>query len=119
MLISVEVSNHRSILEPVELSMIAIDEDRPGARWHERLGRHVLTTAGVYGANASGKSNVLSAIAWLVDSIDRVWWEWGPGVPRDAHRYGQGPDLPSEFRIDVLAQGVRYQYHLAVSDDQV
>ena len=118
-LISVEVSNHRSILEPVELSMIAIDEDRPGARWHERLGRHVLTTAGVYGANASGKSNVLSAIAWLVDSIDRVWWEWGPGVPRDAHRYGQGPDLPSEFRIDVLAQGVRYQYHLAVSDDQV
>ena len=118
-LINVEVSNHRSILEPVELSMIAIDEDRPGARWCERLGRHVLTTAGIYGANASGKSNVLSAIAWLVDSIGRVWWEWGPGVPRNAHRYGQGPDLPSEFRIDVLAEGVRYQYHLAVSDDRV
>ena len=119
MLISVEVSNHRSILEPVELSMVAIDEDRPGARSCERLGSHVLTTAGIYGANASGKSNVLSAIAWLVDSIEGVWWQWGADIPRAAHRYGRGPDRPSEFRIDVLAEGVRYQYHLAVSDERV
>ena len=118
-LISVEVSNHRSILEPVELSMVAIDEDRPGARSCERLGSHVLTTAGIYGANASGKSNVLSAIAWLVDSIEGVWWQWGTDIPRAAHRYGPGPDRPSEFRIDVLAEGVPYQYYLAVSDERV
>ena len=119
MLISVEVSNHRSILDPVGLSMVAMDEDRPGARWCERLGRHVLTTAGIYGANASGKSNVLSAVAWLVDSIEGVWWQWDTDIPRAAHRYGQGPDRPSEFRIDVLAEGVPYQYHLAVSDERV
>ena len=32
MLLRFEVSNHRSILDPVELSMIAVDEDRAAAR---------------------------------------------------------------------------------------
>jgi len=36
------VANHRSLLEPVELSMIAVDEDRPAARSFDLLNEQVL-----------------------------------------------------------------------------
>ena len=48
MLLRFEVSNHRSILEPVELSMIAVDKDRPSARQFDLLHERVLTVAGIY-----------------------------------------------------------------------
>ena len=63
MLLRFRVSNHRSILEPVELSMIAVDEDRAATRGFDNLSERVLTVAGIYGPNASGKSNVLDAMA--------------------------------------------------------
>ncbi|HEX4834377.1 MAG TPA: hypothetical protein VH478_25160 [Trebonia sp.] len=43
MLLRFEVANHRSVLDPVELSMIAVDEDRPAARGFERLSERVPT----------------------------------------------------------------------------
>ena len=36
MLLRFEATNYRSILEPVELSMIAVDKDRPSTRGHRR-----------------------------------------------------------------------------------
>jgi AAA15 family ATPase/GTPase len=71
MLLRFEVSNHRSILEPVELSMVAVDEDRPSARGFDLLTERVLAIAGIYGPNASGKSNVVEALAWLSTSVGR------------------------------------------------
>jgi hypothetical protein len=46
-LLRFEGSNHRSILEPVELSMIAVDEDRPSVRSLDLLNERVLTGAGI------------------------------------------------------------------------
>ena len=43
MLLRFQVSNHRSILDPVELSMIAVDRDRSATRGFERLSERVLT----------------------------------------------------------------------------
>ena len=55
MFLRFEVGNHRSISEPVELSMIAMDKDRGAARQLEELDERVLTVAGIYGANGSGQ----------------------------------------------------------------
>ena len=65
MLLRFEVENHRSILDPIELSMIAVDEDRAATRGFDLLNERVLTVAGIYGPNAWGKSNVIEALAWL------------------------------------------------------
>ena len=63
MLLRFEVSSHRSILDPVELSMVAVDEDRAATRGFDHLSERVLTVVGIYGPNASGKSTVLEALA--------------------------------------------------------
>lgn len=119
MLLRFEVSNYRSILDPVELSMIAVDEDRAAARGFEQLSERVLTVAGVYGPNASGKSTVLEALAWLSFAVRTSLHDWSDFVPRFPHRFGDGPDRPSTFEVDFVDEGVRYGYRLEVDDSAV
>ena len=118
-LLRFRVANHRSILEPVELSMIAVDEDRAATRGFDGLSERVLTVAGIYGPNASGKSNVLDALAWLSMAVATSLRSWEDYVPREAHRLGNGPVSPSEFDLDLVAKGVRYAYRLEVDDSAV
>lgn len=118
-LLRFEVANHRSILEPVELSMIAVDEDRPAARRFGSLAERVLTVAGIYGPNASGKSNVIEALAWLSMAVGQSLRTWGPIVPRDPFKFGSGPDSPSSYEVEMIVEGVRYAYQAEVNDSEV
>jgi uncharacterized protein len=119
MLLRFEVANHRSIFEPVELSMIAVDEDRPAARSFELLNERVLTVAGIYGPNASGKSNVIEALAWLASAVGRSLRVWDETIPRDPFKFADGPRLPSTFEVEMMSDGVRYAYSLEVTDSEV
>ena len=112
MLLRFEVSNHRSILEPVELSMIAVDEDRRAARSLELLNERVLTVAGIYGPNASGKSNLLDALAWLSSAVGSSLRGWDEEVPRDPHRFQSGTGSASTYEVDIVVDKVRHQYRL-------
>ena len=119
MLLRFEVSNHRSILDPVELSMIAVDEDRAPARGFEQLSERVLAVAGIYGPNASGKSTVLEALAWLSFAVRASLHSWSNFVPRFPHRFGDGPDRASTFEVDFEVDGVRHGYRLEVDGSAV
>lgn len=119
MMLRFRVSNHRSILDPVELSLIAVDDDRAATRGLAGLPHRVLTVAGIYGPNASGKTNVLDAIAWLSNAVGRSLSGWGEGVPTDPHRFADGPSEPSVFDLDLVVEGVRYSYWLEVDDSGV
>ena len=99
--------------------MIAVDEDRAATRGFDHLSERALTVAGIYGPNASGKSNVLDAMAWLSTAVATSLRGWQDYIPRDAHRFGQGPASPSEFELDLVVDGVRYKYHLKVNDSDV
>lgn len=119
MLLEFQVSNHRSFFDSAGLSMSAVDEDRPAARGFDRLSERVLTVAGIYGPNASGKSNLLDAIAWLSNAVGRSLRGWDEFIPRDPHRFGKGPAAPSVFDMSIVVDGIEYQYHLEVDDAEV
>jgi uncharacterized protein len=119
MLLRFTVSNHRSILEPVELSMIAVDEDRPSARSFDLLNEKVLAVAGIYGPNASGKSNVLEALTWLSAAVGLSLRTWGDAIPRDPFKFAAGPEQPSIYEIEMMSKDVRYAYTLEVTDAAV
>ena len=119
MLLRVQISNHRSILDPVELSMIAVDEDRAATRGFDRLSERVLTVAAIYGPNASGKSNILEAIAWLSGAVRNSLRGWGEFVPRNPHYFGIGCESSSIFDIDLVLEGVRHGYRLEIDDSAV
>lgn len=119
MLLRFEVSNHRSIMEPVEFSMIAVDTDRPAVRTFDLLSESVLTVAGIYGPNASGKSNVLDALTWLSSAVGNSLRAWEDLIPRDPFKFGDGPQTPSTYEVDMIVSGVRYTYRLEVDDREV
>jgi energy-coupling factor transporter ATP-binding protein EcfA2 len=118
-LLRFEVSNHRSIKEPVELSMMAVDADRDAARQLDPLGRSVLTTAGIYGANASGKSNIINALGWLSGAVRESLRIWERAVPTQPFRFDGWLAKPTTFEVDLALDGVRHTYALQLDADQV
>ena len=119
MLLRFEVSNHRSIFQPVELSMIAVDEDRAATRSFDLLAEHVLTIAGIYGPNASGKSNVIEALTWLSVAASQSLRSWDKIIPREPFKFKPGPTTSSVYEVEMIANGVRYSYRLEVDDSTV
>src|SRR5262249_40790800 len=110
MLIRFEVANFRSILDPVELSMVAIDSDRAEARAVPNLGESLLPVAAIYGANASGKSNVLAALAWLTTAVLESLRSWDGKIPVEPFAFAEGHGRPTEFTVELVIAGGRFEY---------
>ncbi|NOG55859.1 MAG: ATP-binding protein [Planctomycetes bacterium] len=82
----------------------------------------VLKSAVLFGANASGKSNVISAFKRMrdlvVDSATRIEPnEKLPIVPFLLD--SETPHTPSEFEVQVVIDGVRYQYGFMADRDAI
>jgi hypothetical protein len=109
---SFRVENHKSFRDEAELLLLpAYDKSRP-----------VVPVAGIFGANASGKSNFLDALRWLQAAVRESYaqWEPGAGVPRTPFRLD--PDAsgrPSAYCVELVLDEGRYTYGLAVDDDRV
>ncbi|RKT51829.1 AAA family ATPase [Saccharothrix australiensis] len=119
MLIRFEVANFRSILEPVELSMVAVDRDRPEARPAPGLNESLLPVAAIYGPNASGKSNVIAALDWLCSAVHESLREWDDLIPVEPFAFGDGPSRPSEFTVEAVVAGVRFEYVVELDQQRI
>lgn len=121
MLIEFRVENHRSIRQEQAITLEAArggasDDPIPREVESDRL----LPVAALYGANASGKSNLLAALAFMRDAVllsHRVWPPDG-GVPRDPFAWGPASKEPSLFEVTLRVQGVRYQYGFVADDER-
>jgi AAA15 family ATPase/GTPase len=91
-LLRFRVANHRSIRDEAELTLVAaadsVDSSDSIARDSgiaQDGGGHVpvLPVAGIFGANASGKSNLLSAFHAMREAVRTSFADWAkyPGVP--------------------------------------
>jgi hypothetical protein len=118
-LIRFGAKNYRSIWEPVELSMVAIDRDRAEARALPRLGESLLSLAAVYGPNASGKSNVVAALSWVRDAVQSSLRFWEDEIPIEPFAFAGGSALPSQFVVELAIDGVRFEYVLELDGEHV
>ncbi|SDD65486.1 AAA family ATPase [Actinokineospora iranica] len=112
MLIRFEVVNFRSILDPVELSMVAVDSDRPEARPAPDIGESLLSVAAIFGPNASGKSNVVAAFDWLRVAVLESLRVWDEEIPVEPFAFLDGRDRPTQFTVEAIVSGVRFEYVL-------
>ncbi|TDV46846.1 AAA family ATPase [Actinophytocola oryzae] len=118
MLVRFEVSNFRSIRQPVELSMVAVDRDRVESRPAPNLGEHLLTVAAVFGPNASGKSNILAALNWLRTGIRDSLRFWDDEIPVELFAFVDSPG-PSQFTVEAVVSGVRFEYVVELDREAV
>jgi hypothetical protein len=111
MLLRFGVENHRSIRHYTELSFVSTSQhDAPLWRMASPEAPHgVLPVLGVYGANASGKSNLLNAAVLLRDHVARSFTDLAPDgeVPWTPWH---NSDAPTRLDVDVDVDGVRHHY---------
>lgn len=128
MLLRFRVANHRSIRADHELSLVATEFNEGTARLTgvRAEGREigVVPVAGIFGANASGKSNVLAALGAMREAVRTSLAEWaqGAGVPREPFALDPAArDDTTLFEVDVLLgqRSVRYTYGFELSDERV
>jgi AAA15 family ATPase/GTPase len=124
MLIELRVENHRSIRDEqvftMEAGRLSRPED-PHVRAVERHKSPLVTVAAFYGANASGKSNLLSALAFMCEAVasSHRYWEPAGGVPRDPFAWGKSRREPSLYEVTFLRGGLKYQYGFVINDERV
>ena len=122
MLLRFGVSNHLSIRDYQELSLAASslkEQQEELIDCAAAPSGSVLPAVVIYGANASGKSNLIDAISTMRGMVlhSQTHWEADGDVPRHPFRLDDdGPRSPSHFDIDFLIDGVRHHYGFEVSD---
>lgn len=110
MLIRFEVANFRSMRDPIELSMVAVDRDRKEARPMPNLGESLVPVAAVLGPNASGKSNVIEALRWLCSAVRDSLRLWDDEIPVEPFAFGDARDRSTRFVFEAVVKGVRFEY---------
>jgi uncharacterized protein len=112
MLRSFRFANHKSFRDEAELLLLpAYDKSRT-----------VVPVAGVFGANASGKSSLLDALRWMQTAVRDSYsrWEPGAGVPRTPFRLDPDASTRSSvYCVELVVDELRYTYGLEVDDEQV
>ena len=124
MLLRFGVTNLRSIRDRQELSLVAspLRDDPEGLIDTPIPGVRALPAVLIYGANASGKSNVVLALRWMRDLVLLSHSHGRPegGVPRQAFRLDAGcAAAPTAVDVDFIQDGVRYQYEFKADDREI
>jgi AAA15 family ATPase/GTPase len=122
MLLRFRVSNFRSFRDEQELSLIAGPfTDLPEVVRHPAgIKEGVLPGAAIYGANASGKTNVIKAVRFLASAVSRSHRDWRPDgpIPREPFMANEERE-PTEIEADFLLAGVRHRYGFRVDSRYV
>ncbi|MGO9228398.1 MAG: AAA family ATPase [Bryobacteraceae bacterium] len=121
MLLRFRASNFRSFRAEQELSMIAgaFSDRAETVRHPPGSDEGVLPVAAIYGANASGKTNVVLAIRFMSEAVRNSHARWEPDEPIRLEPFAGQSDSPSTFSVDFLLDGVRYQYGFSLSPEAV
>lgn len=125
MLIEFKVANYKSIKEEQTFSMVAssgkelIDSNTFEV---EGLKNRYLPSAAIYGANASGKTNLLLALLSMRKTVLQSHLEKNVGDNIEVIPFKLNPDTrnqPCEFEVVFVADGVRYQYGFSATNRQI
>lgn len=126
MLLEFRTQNFRSLRDEQVLSLVASTDksllDSHATDTGLKAASHVLKSAVVYGANASGKSNLIKALQYMRGVVlESATLPPGQAFDRlqpfklDA----ASASLPTSFEVTFLLEGVRYQYGFAMNAQRI
>lgn len=121
MLLRFRVENHRSLRDEVELSFVRPrlkTSVPPDGDWISATTR----VAGIYGANASGKSTVVDALRFMrhlvVNSATTMALKGT--LPNQPFLLDEAfVERPSSYSMDFVHEHVRYQYGFQLNEDAI
>jgi AAA15 family ATPase/GTPase len=126
MLVEFRVKNFRSLRDEQVLSLVASTDktllDTHALDTGLKASPHLLRSAVVYGANASGKSNLIKALQYMRGVVlESAALQPGQTFDR-LHPFRLNAisgSLPTEFEVTFILDGVRYQYGFAMNTQRI
>lgn len=123
MLVDFRVKNFRSIKKEQTLSMIASLEKEFEATHLISLNHNefsLLKSTVIYGANASGKSNLLKALKTMQGIVLKsAQGQRGDSFPIEIFLFDRSFNEPTEFEISFINKEIRYQYGFSLTKEQI
>lgn len=123
MLLEFRVKNYRSFADEQTLSLVASNDDsHEDKNIHHVLDYRTLKSTAVYGANASGKSNLIyaiNAVRYFV-SLSATNMTIGDEIGVESFLLDREyMDQPSEFHFSLLLDGKRFDYGFSATSERV
>jgi hypothetical protein len=126
MLIEFRIKNFRSLRDEQVLSLVA-SKDKTLHDTHTlstglKAAPYLLRSAVVYGANASGKSNLIKALHYMRAVVMESATVMQPGQTYAVQPFrldDASAGQPTEFEVTFLLKGVRYQYGFAMTPQRI
>ncbi|WP_334190690.1 AAA family ATPase, partial [Noviherbaspirillum sp.] len=125
MLVEFRIKNFRSLRDEQVLSLVA-SKDKTLQDTHTLVTSikavpTLLRSAAVYGANASGKSNLIKALQYMRGVVaESAVIQPGQTFSVQPFRLDdKSASEPTEFEVTFLLDGVRYQYGFALTSQRV
>ena len=124
MLIEFSIENFRSFKEEVTLSLISSSDkslDNNLIKTATLKKDNLLRSEVIYGANASGKSNVVSAFNYLRQLvINSHKFQKGTGISYSPFKLDKKyTSKPSRFEIVFLKNNIRYTYGVSLTNEKI
>ncbi len=121
MLAEFRVTNYKSFKDEQVLSLIASAEESKGPN-SIKIGSHsILKTAVIYGANASGKSNLIKAMSCMHEIVrDSAGYKPSDKLPVVPFLFDEETkDQPTVFEATFFIEAIRYQYGFSATKDKI
>jgi uncharacterized protein len=121
MIISFSIENWKSFRDPASFTMVAGKERQHGERVAKvkKYSTRLLPVSLIYGGNASGKTNLFSALSFSKMLVVKGTHPDGL-IPLEPFRLAtKGEEMPSRFTFELLIDEVVYEYSFAVDRRQV
>lgn len=119
MLLQFSCSNHKSIKEKVIFSTIAGSDNTFEEALKSFSNVRVMRSAVIYGANGSGKSNFISALEFMCSLVgESIKNQPGEAIFQAPHKLNS-VDVPSEYDIQFVKNGIRYAYGFSIVKNAV
>lgn len=125
MLVQFTVGNYLSFREPQTLSLVASSDKHLGQNTFPVPGMKdmsLLKSVAIYGANASGKSNLIKALRFVLSFVMDSAVQRQPGKRIEVSPFKLDPlclERPSEFELVFVSHGERYVYGFTVDTHRV
>ncbi|BEJ91753.1 ATP-binding protein [Campylobacter jejuni] len=121
MLIEFRVKNFLSIQDEQVLSMVASNDNTFLNSHISNYGKlKLLKSSVIYGANASGKSNIIKALKTMKTIvISSAKKQRGDKLPIIPFLLGDEDNKPTKFEIIFIQNGIRYQYGFILTSEKI
>ncbi len=120
MIINFSVKNFRSIDDEITLSFETVDKSENDKYYIYNSGKEkILKTAIIYGSNASGKTNILKALEFLVKFIRNPLERKDQLIELEPFLFTDEIKKSTSFELDFLMNNIKYSYILEVSKEKV